>query len=419
MNRTNKPRVLIAQLGARRHYQQPLLFHQWGILESFYTDFYAGEILPKNLLCNSFFKNSLPQKIRKVLDRYDPTLDEDKIIHFPNLAIAYRRKLNKETSQIASIHIWMGNKFCTSILNRGFGEANTVYGFNCASLELFRAAKSKGIRCILDQTIAERSLLNSLLLEEQQKWKRWSTKPFTLSDSDIELVQREREEQQLADHIICGSTFVKNSLIDKGIDEDKISIISMGKILKNNNVEKTHFFDKNSSKKRDELKILFAGEVGLRKGIPYLLMALQNLKSVIPFSCKIAGNIALNYKYLEEFKDVCSFIGRVPRSRMNELYSWADVFVLPSICEGSAMVTYEALNYNLPIITTPNSGSIVKDNVDGFIIPIRADIMITQKLIDIYNRRHDWLASSKQDRLMKIQKSSESKFKEIFNISAS
>jgi glycosyltransferase involved in cell wall biosynthesis len=47
---------------------------------------------------------------------------------------------------------------------------------------------------------------------------------------------------------------------------------------------------------------------------------------------------------------------------------WADVFCLPSIVEGSATSTYEALAAGLPIITTPNAGSLVCDGEEGWIV---------------------------------------------------
>src|SRR5262249_3850951 len=61
--------------------------------------------------------------------------------------------------------------------------------------------------------------------------------------------------------------------------------------------------------------------------------------------------------------------GPVPRSEIPGHYAWADVFLLPSICEGSATVTYEALAAGLPVVCTPNTGSVVRDGVDGFVVP--------------------------------------------------
>jgi glycosyltransferase involved in cell wall biosynthesis len=71
----------------------------------------------------------------------------------------------------------------------------------------------------------------------------------------------------------------------------------------------------------------------------------------------------------------------VPRSEIHRQFSWADVFLLPSICEGSATVCYEALSFGLPVITTPNTGSVVRDGIDGFVVPIRNTESIIEKLV--------------------------------------
>lgn len=73
-------------------------------------------------------------------------------------------------------------------------------------------------------------------------------------------------------------------------------------------------------------------------------------------------------------------LGLIPRSEIPELLAWADVLVLPSICEGSALVTYEALASGVPVITTPNAGSPVIDGETGYIVPIRDSLAIAEKL---------------------------------------
>jgi glycosyltransferase involved in cell wall biosynthesis len=63
-----------------------------------------------------------------------------------------------------------------------------------------------------------------------------------------------------------------------------------------------------------------------------------------------------------------------------KVFQSADVFAFPTIEEGSALVTYEALACGLPVITTPNAGSIVRDGEDGFLIPIRDVGYLVEKL---------------------------------------
>ena len=61
-------------------------------------------------------------------------------------------------------------------------------------------------------------------------------------------------------------------------------------------------------------------------------------------------------------------------------YEWADVFLLPSICEGSATAVYEALAAGLPVVCTENAGSVVRDGIDGFIVPIRDGTAIAKAI---------------------------------------
>ncbi len=56
---------------------------------------------------------------------------------------------------------------------------------------------------------------------------------------------------------------------------------------------------------------------------------------------------------------------------MRSQFEWADVFYLPSLCEGSATACYEALAAGLPVICTENTGSVVRHGIDGYIVPIR------------------------------------------------
>jgi glycosyltransferase involved in cell wall biosynthesis len=66
-----------------------------------------------------------------------------------------------------------------------------------------------------------------------------------------------------------------------------------------------------------------------------------------------------------------------------------DVFVFPSLFEGLALVQGEAISQGLPVITTPNSGGadILRDGVDGFIVPIRDPEAITARLLELYQDR--------------------------------
>lgn len=384
-----KTKVLIAQLGSRKHYQEPILLHQMGLLEALYTDFYAGNIFIQKALSTPYLNNRSPKFIKKALDRYSTELNDAKIIQFPHLyinrigALKKLKKIVGHEIKDEKDDIYFRKKFCSEIIKHGYQESNCIYGFCGTSLELFLHAKEKGLRCVLDQTLVERDFGLNLLHEEVRIWKNWSIKNFKPPEINSEMSQRQRKEQDLADHIICGSDFVKDSLIERRLPSKKISTVSLGRTHSKPypNIEKMRTPWKD---RKEGLRILFAGSVSLRKGIPYLLKALEKLKD-LPFKCKIAGSIQLNKEKLDQYSHVCEFLGRVPISSMSRLYSWADVMVLPSLFEGSAMVTYEALEYGIPIITTFNSGSIVSNGIGGWIVPIRDPDAIANALIELFN----------------------------------
>jgi len=66
-----------------------------------------------------------------------------------------------------------------------------------------------------------------------------------------------------------------------------------------------------------------------------------------------------------------------------------DVFVLPSLHEGFALVLLEAMSQGLPLIATSNTGigDILTDEREGFLIPIRSADAIVEKLEQLIRNR--------------------------------
>ncbi|NIO85880.1 MAG: glycosyltransferase, partial [Candidatus Aminicenantes bacterium] len=177
-------------------------------------------------------------------------------------------------------------------------------------------------------------------------------------------IEREEAEWELADVVLTGSDFVTEGLVSCGVEGGKCVRVPYGVNLE------TFSYRVREKRNDGKLRILFVGQVGLRKGIPYLLRALEMIGEK-HIAVKIAGKICVSNKVIDRYRASHDFLGEVPRSEIPDLYSWADVFVIPSLCEGSATVTYEALASGVPVIATPNTGSLVRDGIDGQIVPIR------------------------------------------------
>src|SRR5208283_380502 len=110
------------------------------------------------------------------------------------------------------------------------------------------------------------------------------------------------------------------------------------------------------------LRVLTVGTVGLRKGSPYVLEAAKQLTGKAVF--RMVGGIGVTREAETQLREHLELTGAVSRNEIAKHFEWADVFLLPSICEGSATVTYEALAHGLPVICTPNTGSVVRDGME-------------------------------------------------------
>jgi glycosyltransferase involved in cell wall biosynthesis len=110
----------------------------------------------------------------------------------------------------------------------------------------------------------------------------------------------------------------------------------------------------------------------------YAVEAARRLKGRAEF--RWVGAFKMNPTARQDLGDDVDFVGPVPRSEIFAQLDWADVYLLPSLVEGSATSTYEALTAARPVVCTPNCGSVVRDGVEGYIVPIRDVDAIVEKL---------------------------------------
>lgn len=198
------------------------------------------------------------------------------------------------------------------------------------------------------------------------------------SDTHKRILEREQRECEDADYILCPSKYVANSLIEYGIRKEKIIIIPYGVSLGS---------FKKESKQDDVFRVLFVGTVGVRKGIIYLFRALERL-NLSNFECLIIGGVESCLRpFFNQYRKYFKYIPRVQHDRLRYYYSNASVFVLPSIDEGMAYVQMEAMVCGLPVICTTNTGAqdLIRDNVEGLVIPIRNSDAIKERIEYLYN----------------------------------
>ncbi|MGY6529665.1 MAG: glycosyltransferase family 4 protein [Cyanobacterium sp.] len=379
-------KFIALQLGARRAYAVPSILEKAGILETFYTDLCGN----KGLLGS--FLGTLPPflvkgQLKNLYGRQLPPNLIDKTVAFPYLTLQYEidKKIPQSRENKLRALGRFADKMGNRIISRGFGDATHYFSMFGECTPALRYAKKQGLVTVTDIFI----LLNAEYLVAKERIKY----PDLEKEPDQKLLKEAftwlEEVCDLSDWLIVPSEAVKQDLITNWrVKEERCIVIPYGvneSWLETNNTPVTG-------------RILMVGSANLRKGI-HILGQTANKLSYRDYDFLVAGDVTEAIKNSPITKSL-NFLGRIPRLDIAEQYKKADIFVLPTFAEGSAGVTYEALACGIPVITTKAAGSVVRDGIDGFIVPEGdADALADKVQTLIENRElRDKMAISARER---------------------
>lgn len=376
----NEASIVVAQLGSRQDYTVPVALQKAGVLKRLYTDTYVSHSEAR-LLRPLTRVGKLSALTRKALSRHNQELDYAKVTRFNRLGVRYLKALQAATASVEKRHqafIDYGREFNRAILRHGLPASTHLYAFDHAALDLFKAPSAKGRKRILDQIYpaihAER-----LEQEEEDRWPGWSRAPrnnFYSSSLFQHWQEIQLEEWHLADTIIVASRYSEEAVAGT-LPEIKYKLRNVPLTV---NLDSYRPFQHIRRYAGDRpLRVLFAGNVNIRKGLPYLLTAFSKID---PKSAKltIVGGIHIRADKIKHFQDWVDFRGPTPHIQMPQVYHDADVLVFPTISDGFGAVMLEAMATGLPVISTDHCADIVDDGVNGFRIPIRSPEAIAEKV---------------------------------------
>lgn len=178
----------------------------------------------------------------------------------------------------------------------------------------------------------------------------WSVEPIGY--------QKAIQDFRLVSGIIAVSSVIKQSLEDSLIiPNEKIYVLPNG-------VNLTHFYPRNRTAMRkkfafpeEKFIIAFNGHFDERKGPHRLLSAVHGLDDI--------GLIFIGNGDIPLKDNNILFKGTLEHSKVPEMLSAADIFVLPTLAEGSCNAIIEALACGLPVVTSNGefNDEIVDDDV--------------------------------------------------------
>jgi alpha-maltose-1-phosphate synthase len=371
-----KPSIsLVHQINPTNAQNAALAFAEVNLLKEVITSFAYHQEVSSNYL------RLLPEQLRFLVDsefsrRSWLSSTQFKIKTYPwqeILRILLTRTNLSSKSLLKNVDLvnWVYKSLDHQVAKCHLVGLDAIYSYEDLAATTFMRAKMLGIICLYDLPIPYFQMALDVMGQEAELFPDLATAIPNITESDLK-IERKQQEVQLADHIFVASSISKQSLLDIGVENEKITTIPYGAPI--------DYFQPQC--KQDNLfRALFLGQMSPRKGIHYLLAAWGKLK-LKDAELLLVGKNCYPSGWLEKYSSICKCVPSVPHLLLNQYYSSASVFVFPSLLDGFGLVLLEAMACGIPIITTPNTAGpdIITDGVEGFIIPIRDVGAIEEKL---------------------------------------
>jgi glycosyltransferase involved in cell wall biosynthesis len=260
---------------------------------------------------------------------------------------------------------WFQQKVVAYLCNyepRSDNKEPTVFSYSYASREIFCFAKSHSWRTVLGQIDPgpeEEAIVAEEVARVPELAGEWHSAP-------ADYWKAWREECDAADRIIVNSQWSRSCLVKAGVNDSKLFVTPLAYESPITDTRITRKYPSHFTPDRP-LRVLFLGQINLRKGIARLLKAARSFQSQ-PVDFLMAGPIQINIPEDLRLNPKIRWVGPVTRSKVRNYYEQADVFILPTLSDGFGLTQLEALAHRLPVITSRQCGEVVIDRVNGLLL---------------------------------------------------
>jgi glycosyltransferase involved in cell wall biosynthesis len=321
---------ICCQLGAREHYAVPRALQSNGLLAGLITDLWMRRV-----------------------NRFHPELADARVVarNLAALRFEFKASLARENGWklIGERNEWFQRQALVE-LKRTTNGVNTVFAYSYAAAEIFEFARARGWRTVLGQIDpgpAEERIIPDQKAPKEY-WDNW------------------RRECSLADRIVVNSQWSKDALLTEGVPAEKIRIIPLAYESRSDSRTFQRLYPPAFSAERP-LRVLFLGQINLRKGVRQLLEAVQLLNGE-PVEFWFVGPTQIRVPQDLRLHPQCRWFGAARRAEVDNYYRDADVFILPTLSDGFGLTQLEAQSWKLPVIASRFCGEVVRDGFNGLLL---------------------------------------------------
>jgi glycosyltransferase involved in cell wall biosynthesis len=152
--------------------------------------------------------------------------------------------------------------------------------------------------------------------------------------------------------------------MQEGIEAERVKVFPLAFEPRIDSQESRRGYPKRFTRARP-LRVLFLGQVNLRKGAVEILDAADRLRGQ-PVEFWFVGPVQLDRRLVRAAN--VRWFGSVPRGRVGDFYRDADVFLFPTHSDGFGLTQLEAQAWGLPMIASRNCAPVVEDGWNGILL---------------------------------------------------
>jgi glycosyltransferase involved in cell wall biosynthesis len=343
-------------------------YYEENMLENFLTTFIAH----KDYFLSNAIVKLVPSLKRDIERKAFEELPLEKIKTYPYKELL-RLFVSRYGSAVLTDKTWEWaelsfDKWVASQVSKM--NIDAVHVYEHAGLATLKKGREKGIFTIYEQPSQYHTFFAPVVAEQLKKYPQLASSETSLLFNDKSDYRNRRRDEELAhaDLVLCNSSFTKRTLLDAKIKADKIQVVSYGF---------PHVLDlsQTESKTSTDKPVIFlnAGTQNLRKGLHLLYNAWRKANfSPQQAELWLIGKNSLPEDLTKDLGINVKIKDSIPREELMQLYKEADVFVLPTLADGFAMVISEAMSQGVPVITTQNSMApdFIINEKNGWVVPV-------------------------------------------------